>query len=90
MKTIDITAETFDFIDEYTLVATEYENNCIQKFTRSDVTSLEWKVDAKLEIEGASIVRCIDSNIYVLTTGGELFLISQDFSEKEMLFKKEN
>ena len=76
---------SFTFLDELTLIVC-LEEGKINRYTRDDVSSLDWTEDCRLQIEGASNVGSIDKNVYVLSNDKELYLLRRDFTDKQKLF----
>ena len=73
---------SIDFIDELTMIVTDnYEG--VYKYTRVNEESLDWTEDNEIEdINDPKIVRCIDSNLYVISDNKELYWLDKDLKNK--------
>ena len=49
--------------------------------------TLEWTQDAEVEIKIPRALRFIGDSIYVASDNKELFLLNQDFTEKQVIFE---
>ena len=48
------------------MVVTDFDGG-LAKYTRVDVESLDWIRDNQIRVERSEIVKCIGSNVYVLS-----------------------
>ena len=74
-------------MNQETLVATSFSGNCVQKYTRSDVNSLEWAKETHVEVKRPVNLICICGNVYVGSSRGAIFMIDQEFKDKEVIFE---
>ena len=81
---------SFEFISEKILVASAYESNFVQKFKRTDTSSLDWTRDGQLYIKNPFHLRCIESDLYVCSHGNQLYWLGQNFKEKKSLFENDS
>ena len=79
---------SFTFLDELTLIVC-LEEGKILRYTRDDVSSLDWTNDRMLQVKGASNIGSIDKSIYVLSNDKELYLLNRDFTDKQKLFEND-
>ena len=56
-----------DFIDNLTMITLSARGNRVYKYTRKDTQSLDWSKDGSVEIKSPLRLKCIGSNVYVLT-----------------------
>ena len=73
--------QSIEFIDEFTMIATD-EDEGLFKFTRANAESLDWTMDNQIKVKRPTIVRCIDSNLYVISDNKELYWLDKDLKNK--------
>lgn len=76
---------SFDFVDEFTLVAVSYDDNCLYKFTRKSVEYPDWTLASQFSFLTPKALDCIDNNVYV-ANNEEVFLLDKELTDRKKLY----